>query len=113
MSLALDRVTITLGGRPLVRGVSLELNPGEVVGLLGPNGAGKTTTFNLITGLLRPDEGNVRFDGPRSYPSSSFTNSPQTAIDAAWRPGHSLPGPSYLACPPQACRCSRRWHGEH
>jgi lipopolysaccharide export system ATP-binding protein len=63
MSLALDRVTITLGGRPLVRGVSLELNPGEVVGLLGPNGAGKTTTFNLITGLLRPDEGNVRFDG--------------------------------------------------
>ena len=63
MSLALDRVAITLGGRPLVSGVSLELNPGEVVGLLGPNGAGKTTTFNLITGLLRPDEGDVRLDG--------------------------------------------------
>ncbi|MCX5951623.1 MAG: LPS export ABC transporter ATP-binding protein [Cyanobacteria bacterium] len=63
MSLALDQVTITLAGRPLVSGMSLELHPGEVVGLLGPNGAGKTTTFNLITGLLRPDEGDVSLDG--------------------------------------------------
>jgi lipopolysaccharide export system ATP-binding protein len=43
--------------------VSLELHPGEVVGLLGPNGAGKTTTFNLVTGLLRPDQGDVLLDG--------------------------------------------------
>ena len=63
MSLALERVSITLGGRPLVVDVSLELRPGEVVGLLGPNGAGKTTTFNLITGLLRPDSGDVLLDG--------------------------------------------------
>jgi lipopolysaccharide export system permease protein len=63
MSLALERVSITLGGRPLVDEVSLELRPGEVVGLLGPNGAGKTTTFNLITGLLRPDSGDVLLDG--------------------------------------------------
>ena len=53
MSLVLEQVAITLGGRPLVSGVSLELHPGEVVGLLGPNGAGKTTTFNMVTGLLR------------------------------------------------------------
>ncbi len=63
MSLALERVCITLGGRPLVDDVSLELRPGEVVGLLGPNGAGKTTTFNLVTGLLRPDSGDVLLDG--------------------------------------------------
>lgn len=63
MSLALDRVAITLGGRLLVANVSLELHRGEVVGLLGPNGAGKTTTFNLVTGLLRPDEGDVLLDG--------------------------------------------------
>jgi lipopolysaccharide export system ATP-binding protein len=63
MSLALERVAITLGGRPLVNDVSLELHPGEVVGLLGPNGAGKTTTFNLVTGLLRPDRGAVLLDG--------------------------------------------------
>ena len=63
MTLILDRVAITLSGRPLVHDVSLELRPGEVVGLLGPNGAGKTTTFNLVTGLLRPDKGGVTLDG--------------------------------------------------
>ena len=63
MSLTLERVAITLGGRPLVSEVSLELNRGEVVGLLGPNGAGKTTTFHLVTGLLRPDSGDVRLEG--------------------------------------------------
>ncbi|MFM7651302.1 MAG: LPS export ABC transporter ATP-binding protein [Vulcanococcus sp.] len=63
MSLVLDRVALTIGGRPLVKEVSLNLNPGEVVGLLGPNGAGKTTTFNLVTGLLRPDNGSVQMDG--------------------------------------------------
>mgnify|MGYP006272815581 CR=1 FL=1 len=63
MSLVLDRVALTINGRPLVKGVSLNLNPGEVVGLLGPNGAGKTTTFNLVTGLLRPDEGAVILNG--------------------------------------------------
>lgn len=62
MTLALDRVAISLSGRPLVQGVSLHLDPGEVVGLLGPNGAGKTTTFNLVTGLLRPDRGDVSLD---------------------------------------------------
>ena len=62
MSLVLDRVALTIGGRPLVKEVSLNLNPGEVVGLLGPNGAGKTTTFNLVTGLLRPDSGAVTMD---------------------------------------------------
>ena len=63
MSLVLDQVALTLSGRPLVKQVSLNLNPGEVVGLLGPNGAGKTTTFNLVTGLLRPDHGTVLMDG--------------------------------------------------
>lgn len=63
MSLSLEGVFLTLGGRPLVKDVSLNLEPGEVVGLLGPNGAGKTTTFNLVTGLLRPDQGQVVLDG--------------------------------------------------
>ena len=63
MSLTLETVSISLGGRQLVRDVSLDLSPGEVVGLLGPNGAGKTTTFNLVVGLLRPDRGAVNLDG--------------------------------------------------
>ena len=63
MSLTLDRVALSLGGRQLVSDVSLDLQPGEVIGLLGPNGAGKTTTFNLVIGLLRPDHGQVLMDG--------------------------------------------------
>jgi len=51
------------GGRAVVRGVSLEIEQGEVVGLLGPNGAGKTTSFYMIVGLVRPDAGQVLCDG--------------------------------------------------
>lgn len=46
----------------VVRGVSIELRAGEVVGLLGQNGAGKTTTFSMVVGMLRPTEGKVWFD---------------------------------------------------
>ena len=47
--------------RRVVDGVSIHVNPGEIVGLLGPNGAGKTTTFNMVVGIVRPDEGDVLF----------------------------------------------------
>jgi lipopolysaccharide export system ATP-binding protein len=50
------------GEREVVRGVSLEISQGEVVGLLGPNGAGKTTSFYMIVGLVRPDAGRVLAD---------------------------------------------------
>jgi lipopolysaccharide export system ATP-binding protein len=50
-------------GRPVVRDVSLRLRRGEAVGLLGPNGAGKTTCFYMITGLIRPDVGEIKLDG--------------------------------------------------
>jgi lipopolysaccharide export system ATP-binding protein len=48
--------------RTVVRGVSVEVRQGEVVGLLGPNGAGKTTTFYMIVGMIRPNEGRVFLD---------------------------------------------------
>lgn len=47
--------------RRVVDGVSIRVNPGEIVGLLGPNGAGKTTTFNMVVGVIRPDAGAVKF----------------------------------------------------
>ncbi|MDJ0836090.1 MAG: LPS export ABC transporter ATP-binding protein [Acidobacteriota bacterium] len=50
-------------GRRVVRGVSLHVDPGEVVGLLGPNGAGKTTTFYMIVGLIKPDYGSIQMAG--------------------------------------------------
>ncbi|KAB2669658.1 MAG: LPS export ABC transporter ATP-binding protein [Verrucomicrobia bacterium] len=48
-------------GRRVVDGVSIRVDAGEIVGLLGPNGAGKTTSFNMIVGLVKPDEGTVRY----------------------------------------------------
>ena len=56
-------LTKSYGGRTVVRGVSLDVCPGEIVGLLGPNGAGKTTTFYMVVGLTAPDAGQVILDG--------------------------------------------------
>ncbi len=52
----------TYKGRPVVKGVTIEVNQGEIVGLLGPNGAGKTTSFYMIVGLVKPDSGTVFLD---------------------------------------------------
>ena len=57
------KLTKTYGGRTVVRGVSLEVRSGEIVGLLGPNGAGKTTTFYMVVGLASPDGGRVTLGG--------------------------------------------------
>ena len=51
------------GNREVVKGISIKVNRGEVVGLLGPNGAGKTTTFYMITGMIRPNSGAVIMNG--------------------------------------------------
>ena len=62
-TLRTDNLTKSYGGRTVVRGVSLEVSSGEIVGLLGPNGAGKTTTFYMTVGLTQPDSGRVELDG--------------------------------------------------
>lgn len=49
-------------GRRVVKGISLEVNQGEIVGLLGPNGAGKTTSFYMIVGLIKPNGGTIYLD---------------------------------------------------
>ena len=56
-------LTKSYSGRTVVKGVSLDISSGEVVGLLGPNGAGKTTTFSMVVGLTAPDSGRVLLDG--------------------------------------------------
>jgi lipopolysaccharide export system ATP-binding protein len=62
-TLRTHELTKSYGGRTVVRGVSLEIRSGEIVGLLGPNGAGKTTTFYMAVGLTAPDAGRVELDG--------------------------------------------------
>ena len=61
--LSTDEIGKSYKGRQVVRGVSVHVSQGEVVGLLGPNGAGKTTSFYMIVGLIPPDSGRVLADG--------------------------------------------------
>lgn len=62
MKLKSENIIKIYGDRQVVKGVSLEVNKGEIVGLLGPNGAGKTTSFYMIVGLIKPNGGRVYLD---------------------------------------------------
>jgi len=62
MKLRADNLVKKYGSKEVVRGISLEVNQGEITGLLGPNGAGKTTTFYMIVGLIKPNSGHVYLD---------------------------------------------------
>jgi branched-chain amino acid transport system ATP-binding protein len=61
--LSLKQLTKQFGGLVAVRDVSLDINPGEILGLIGPNGAGKTTLFNMISGSFLPTSGRIHFRG--------------------------------------------------
>ena len=61
--LEVSGLTRAFGGLVAVNAVDLAVQPGQIVGLLGPNGSGKTTALNLISGVLRPDSGSIRFAG--------------------------------------------------
>lgn len=63
--LELETVSKTFGGVSAVRNVSLKVQAGEILGVMGPNGSGKTTLFNIISGALVPDSGEVFFNGER------------------------------------------------
>ncbi len=61
--LEVERVRRTFGGLVAVDGVSLTVTDGQIKAIIGPNGAGKTTLFNIISGLLQPDTGQIKFKG--------------------------------------------------
>jgi branched-chain amino acid transport system ATP-binding protein len=61
--LELDQVSKAFGGLQCINKLDLEVREGEIVSVIGPNGAGKTTLFNLVTGMYRPDAGDIRLDG--------------------------------------------------
>ncbi len=62
MKLRAENLVKTYKGRSVVKGISVEVNQGEIVGLLGPNGAGKTTSFYMIVGLVKPNSGKIFLD---------------------------------------------------
>jgi lipopolysaccharide export system ATP-binding protein len=85
-----EKLQKTYKGRKVVSGVSVEINPGEIVALLGPNGAGKTTSFYMMVGLVKPDGGRVLLD------DKDITRLPM------YRRAHA--GIGYLAQEPSAFR---------
>jgi ABC-2 type transport system ATP-binding protein len=65
MEVSLEKITKQFNGIPVVFELDMAIKGGQIVGLLGPNGAGKTTTLRMILNIIRPDEGEIRFDGKR------------------------------------------------
>jgi len=61
--LRIEGLSKSIKKRPVLAGVTLEVTAGRIAGILGPNGAGKSTCFQILIGLMRPDEGTIRLDG--------------------------------------------------
>ena len=61
--ISLENISLSFGNRKILDNVSFKINYGQILGMLGPNGVGKSTIFNLITGLIKPDYGKIKFDG--------------------------------------------------
>ena len=60
--ISLENISLSFGKRKILDNVSFEINHGQILGMLGPNGVGKSTIFNLITGLIKPDFGKIKFN---------------------------------------------------
>ncbi|MAW59323.1 MAG: ABC transporter ATP-binding protein [Planctomycetes bacterium] len=74
-----DRVSVALGGNPVLHGVSLQIEAGQSVAFVGPSGAGKTTLLRLLGGALFPDQGEVRIDG-RSFAAAASSRAGLRAL---------------------------------
>ena len=61
--ISLENISLSFGKRKILENVSFKINHNEILGMLGPNGVGKSTIFNLITGLIKPDYGKIKFNG--------------------------------------------------
>ena len=61
--ISLENISLSFGNRKILDNVSFKINQGQILGMLGPNGVGKSTIFNLITGLIKPNYGKIKFNG--------------------------------------------------
>jgi branched-chain amino acid transport system ATP-binding protein len=106
--LRLERVSRRFGGIEAVKELDLDVPAGARLGLIGPNGSGKTTVLNLISGVLAPNEGAIRFDGARidGQPAHRFARlgiartfqnlrlvAHMTVRENVWLAQHTLPAP--------------------
>ena len=60
--ISLENISLSFGNRKILDNISFKINSGQILGMLGPNGVGKSTIFNLITGLIKPDYGKIKFN---------------------------------------------------
>ena len=61
--ISLENISLSFGNRKILDNISFKINQGQILGMLGPNGVGKSTIFNMITGLIKPDFGKIKFNG--------------------------------------------------
>ena len=61
--ISLENISLSFGNRKILDNVSFKISQGQILGMLGPNGVGKSTIFNLITGLIKPEYGKIKFEG--------------------------------------------------
>ena len=61
--ISIENISLSFGKRKILDNVSFKINHGQILGMLGPNGVGKSTIFNLITGLIKPSYGKIKFEG--------------------------------------------------
>ena len=61
--ISLENISLSFGKRKILDNVSFKISQGQILGMLGPNGVGKSTIFNLITGLIKPEYGKIKFEG--------------------------------------------------
>ncbi len=77
MKLRAENIVKIYGSRKVVKGISVEVNQGEIIGLLGPNGAGKTTSFYMIVGMVKPNEGKIFLDDKEITNDSMYKRAQQ------------------------------------
>jgi branched-chain amino acid transport system ATP-binding protein len=101
-----ENLTKDFGGIKAVENVSFQIEQNEIVGLIGPNGAGKTTIIRLLTGILKPSAGRIRFKGEDILPlkNSTIVNRGMTATFQVVKPFRHLP---VIANVMVACLCPR------
>ena len=83
----LENISLSYGKRKILDNINISINSGEIAGLLGPNGVGKSTIFNLITGLIKPNNGEIFIKDERVNDFPIFLRRRgQVGRDGEWNP---------------------------
>jgi len=112
--LKISKLSKSFGGVQAIMNVGFELERGQILGIIGPNGSGKTTLVNLITGFVKPDKGEILFNGKdiTALPPHKIANLGLTRTFQVMRPYHSLSAFKNLIVPLNSPRVKRSAAGK-